>query len=254
MEYPEKDEMVVVKVTQILGYGVFAELLEYGNAKGFIHISNVSSSWVKNIRNIVKMNQVRVAKVLSVDERKRQIDLSFASVSPQREKQKLTDFKQINREEKLIELLAKQENQKFDTVWDEVAEPLIEEYGSLHKAFQKVALKEDISNFIEEKWMKPVENLVEKNFVLSKKTLKGIIKMKSTANDGLEKIKEVLKEIKSKDSDVVYNGAGTYFFSASSMTFKDAEKKMKSLIEKGEKKAKKLNIEFEFNQVDKKNK
>ena len=67
MEYPDRNELVVVKVTQILDYGVFAELLEYGNAKGFIHISNVSSSWVKNIRNVVKSNQVRVAKVLNID-------------------------------------------------------------------------------------------------------------------------------------------------------------------------------------------
>ena len=106
MEYPDRNELVVVKVTQILDYGVFAELLEYDNAKGFIHISNVSSSWVKNIRNVVKSNQVRVAKVLNIDTEKRQIDLSFARVSPQREKQKLAEFKQVNREENLIQILA----------------------------------------------------------------------------------------------------------------------------------------------------
>ena len=93
MNFPDKDEFVVVKVNQILDYGVFVELLEYGKTRGFIHISNVSSSWVKNIRNLVKINQVRVAKVLSTDTEKRQIDLSFAGISPQMEKQKMTDFK-----------------------------------------------------------------------------------------------------------------------------------------------------------------
>ena len=99
MDFPNRDDFVVVKVSQILDYGVFVELLEYNNARGFIHISNVSSSWVKNIRNFVKMNQVRVAKVLNVDLAKRQIDLSFAGVNPMRERQVLNQFKQINREE-----------------------------------------------------------------------------------------------------------------------------------------------------------
>ena len=78
MDYPERDDLVVVRVSQILDYGVFVELLEFNNVRGFVHISNVSSSWVKNIRNFVKPNQVRVAKVLNVDVTKRQIDLSFA--------------------------------------------------------------------------------------------------------------------------------------------------------------------------------
>ena len=96
MDIPERDELVVVKVVKVLDYGVFVELLEFNNMKGFIHISNVSSSWVKNIRNLVKMNQVRVAKVVNINEERDQIDLSFARVSPQIDKQKSSQYSTNN--------------------------------------------------------------------------------------------------------------------------------------------------------------
>ena len=79
---PVIGEIVVVKVLRVLDYGAFVELLEYGNAKGFVHVSQIASRWVKNIRNFVKENQVRAAQVLSIDQSKGQIDLSLTKVSP----------------------------------------------------------------------------------------------------------------------------------------------------------------------------
>ncbi len=252
MEYPDRDDLVVVKVIQILDYGVFVELLEYNNSRGFVHISNVSSSWVKNIRNFVKINQVRVAKVLNTDSEKRQIDLSFAGVTPQREKQKLTEFKQVNREEKLIQILAKQENKKFDEVWQEVADPLIEEYGSLFEAFEKILFGEDVETIIGKKWVLPVKSLVEKNLVISKKILKGKLKLSSVLSNGLDDVKEVLGTIEdNKFCTVTYAGAGSYGISCEGRTFKDAEKKLDKKIEEVEKLARKKQMKFEFKKEEK---
>ena len=247
MEYPDRDDLVVVKVTQILDYGVFVELLEYDGAKGFVHISNVARSWIKNIRIFVKSNQVRVAKVLNIDMEKKQIDLSFAGVSPQREKQKLAEFKQVNREEKLIQILAKEENKKFDVVWEEVADPLIEEYGSLYEAFEKILFGDDVEKIIGKAWVKPVKELVEKNVVVSKKISKGNLKLSSLASNGLEDVKEVLSVFDGmKGCDIIYLGAGTYAIAAEGRTFKDAEKILNNSIEEAEKIAKKKHVCFEF--------
>ena len=41
-EIPEVGELVVCKVKQVLGYGAFVELVEYGNKKGFVHVSQVA--------------------------------------------------------------------------------------------------------------------------------------------------------------------------------------------------------------------
>lgn len=247
MEYPQRDDLVVVRVSQILDYGVFVELLEFGNVRGFVHISNVSSSWVKNIRNFVKPNQVRVAKVLNVDIEKRQIDLSFAGVSSSREKQKINDFKQYNREEKLISLFAKQSGKKFDEVWTAVAEPLNAEYGSLMSALEKIALGEDISGVISKEWIAPLKEMVEKNIVVSEKTLKGKAKISSLAPNGVEIVKEILSTIESvKGCSVIYAGSGVYTVTSTSFTFKQADKLLTKATELAEKKAKELGATFEF--------
>ena len=251
MDYPECNDFVVVKVNQILDYGVFVELLEYRNLYGFVHISNVSSSWVKNIRNFVKMNQVRVAKVLHVDTEKRQIDLSFAGVNPQKERQVLTQFKQINREEKLIQLLAKQTNKAFDIVWREVAEPLIAEHGSLYDAFEKIALGYDPSVVVSKEWIEPLRELIDKNIVVSKKKISGKMKLSSINSNGLNSIKEVLAEAeKIEGCEVSYAGGGLFNVSCSGLTFKEADKVLAKVSESVEKKAKKLGVSFEFKKED----
>ncbi|MFA5931292.1 MAG: S1 RNA-binding domain-containing protein [archaeon] len=253
MDLPNRDDFAVVKVTQILDYGAFVELLEYKNIRGFVHISNVSSSWVKNIRIFVKMNQVRVAKVLNVDPVKNQIDLSFAGVNPMRERQVLTQFKQINREEKLIEILAKMTNKPFDDVWAAVAEPLNQEHGSLYEAFEKIALGYDPSAVLPKEWVAPVKELVEKNIVVSKKELGGQLKLTSLASNGLEDVKQVLAEAESvKGCEISYTGGGSYKVACNGLTFKDADKILSLVIANTEKKAKKLGVSFEFKREEKK--
>lgn len=253
MNYPSRDDLVVVKVGQILAYGVFVEMLEYNNLKGFVHISNVSSSWVKNIRNFVKPNQVRVAKVLNVDLEKKQIDLSFAGVSSSRERQKINDFRQFNREEKLIDLLAKQSGKKFDEVWQEVAEPLSSEYGSLLDAFEKIALGEDISSIVGEKWVGQLKEMVEKNVVVSRKTLRGKLIIHSMDSNGVEVVKEILKEAESvKGCEIAYIGSGNFSIFCSSYTFKDAEKILGKAVGVAEAKAKSLGAQFEFIRTEQK--
>jgi translation initiation factor 2 subunit 1 len=248
---PEVGELVVVKVIQILDYGVFVELIEFKNVRGFVHISNVSNSWVKNIRNFVKINQVRVAKVINVDKTRNQIDLAFSGVSPQRERQKLTDFKQVNREEKLIALFAKEENKTFDEVWEKIADPLINDFGSLYKGFEKVALGANLEKTIEPVWIEKLKNFVEKNIIVSKKTLKANLTLNCFESDGLLRIQEVLSLINAKkDCEVIYQGAGVYLASFTSWTYKESEKIMDEVLEEIDKKSKKLNIKSSFKKIE----
>lgn len=253
MDFPNRDDFVVVKVTQILDYGVFVDLLEYNNARGFIHISNVSSSWVKNIRNFVKMNQVRVAKVLNVDLVKKQIDLAFAGVNPMRERQVLNQFKQINREEKLIEILSKNTKKSFEEVWNSVAEPLSQIHGSVYDAFEKIALGYDFSNDVDKFWIEPVKQLVKDNIVVSKKEISGKAKITCLSSGGLELIKHVLSGFESTKNCVVsYAGGGTFNISCSGLTYKEADKTLTALVESAEKNSKKTGVAFEFTRNDKK--
>lgn len=231
-EIPERGDIVICKITKVMNYGVFAELLEYDNQKGFVHISEVASRWVKNIRNFAKEGQMRAAKVISISPAKNQIDLSLTKVSPNVQRLKIEEYKQLIRNTKLIELLATNEKKDFDDTWDAVAEPLINEYESLYNAFQKIATeKENAIKMIPKEWQKPLLNLVEKNITISMKTIRGVFTLQSIAPDGVEKIKNALikAENATKDAniDIYYSGSGKYVVKVSSPDYKVAERVLK---------------------------
>lgn len=235
-EFPDIGETVVVNIVNVLDYGAFAELLEYDNIKGFIHISQVASGWVKNIRNFVKEGQMRAAKVQSVDRAKHQIDLSLTKVSSSAQRAKINEYKQFKREKKLIETLAKRQKKSFDQAWDDVAEPLIKKYGSLVEAFQQILINgKDAAEGVPKEWLGPLLEMVEKSVTIPVKVKKGFLKIKSTASNGVEVVKEGLSKVASLEGaeiEVSYLGSGKYLLKATSHDFKVAEKAINETAKK----------------------
>jgi translation initiation factor 2 subunit 1 len=230
-EFPEPGEVVIGRIVKVLDYGVFIELIEYECLQGFVHISNVSSSWVKNIRNFVKEGQIRAGKVLNVDLNKRQIDISLTKVSSNQQRTKIEEYKQAKRTQKLIELLAQNEGVDFEIAWNEVAEPLLEEYDSLYDAFQKILLDpEKCLSKIPEKWVAPLKEIVEKNIEVPVKTVKGNIVVFVPGPSGVESLKSVLGEAEKRAKGKVkmsYQGSGKFQLKANSSDYKSAERLLK---------------------------
>ena len=71
----EKGEIVLGCVTGIEKYGVFVNLDEYYS--GLIHISEISSSFVRNIHDYVKIGETIKVKILEEDEQSHQVKLSI---------------------------------------------------------------------------------------------------------------------------------------------------------------------------------
>ncbi|MFB6087147.1 MAG: S1 RNA-binding domain-containing protein, partial [Haloarculaceae archaeon] len=65
--WPDTGELVVGEVDEIADFGVFVDLDEYEDKRGLVHISEVASGWIKNVRDHVREGQTVVAKVLDVD-------------------------------------------------------------------------------------------------------------------------------------------------------------------------------------------
>ena len=78
--WPEVGDLVVATVQRIVGYGAYVTLDEYEDKEGLLHISEISSSWVRNIRNHVRERQKVVLQVLRVDAAHGQVDLSLRRV------------------------------------------------------------------------------------------------------------------------------------------------------------------------------
>lgn len=69
-----KGDIVICKVTRIVGYGAFCEIGDY---KGLIHISEFSDNYVKTIKEFVSVGSEIRVRVLDIDEEHKQLKLSY---------------------------------------------------------------------------------------------------------------------------------------------------------------------------------
>jgi len=75
-EFPRKGENLVVKCISSNDIGVYCQLLEYNSIEGFLAASEATKQRIRKISQIIPVDRVFVASVLSVDEKTRYIDLS----------------------------------------------------------------------------------------------------------------------------------------------------------------------------------
>lgn len=88
-DFPENGELVVCTVTRVKNFGAFVTLDEYDQKEGFIHVRDVTTGWVKYIRDYVREGQKVVCKVLGVDSQKGHIDLSLKSVNDHQKRERI---------------------------------------------------------------------------------------------------------------------------------------------------------------------
>lgn len=96
-EWPDVGDLVIATVVRVTDYGAYVKLDEYGK-EGLLHISEISSSWVRNIRNFVREGQKVVLRVLRVDAEKRHVDLSLRRVTKRQKREKILFWKKIERQ------------------------------------------------------------------------------------------------------------------------------------------------------------
>ena len=99
-EWPEVGDLIIGTITSIVPYGAYVSLDEYEEKEGLLHISEVSSRWVKNIRNFVREGQKNVLKVLRISPEKGHIDLSLRRVTMREKREKLLEWKRDREVEK----------------------------------------------------------------------------------------------------------------------------------------------------------
>ncbi len=235
--WPNVGEIVVVRVDKVLDYGVFCSLLEYEGATGFVHISQVESSWIKNIRNYVSEGQMRAALVQKVDKEKLQIDLSLTKVGERTQRLRLEEFNQLNRNKKLIEQMAKSKGKTLEEGLKAIAEPLMHAYGTLPQAFEAISLEgEAACENVSKDWVPILVEVVQKNIRPVEKEVKGTLKIASWDANGIDQIKSSLLESKkgihNASVNFSYLGAGKYLVKVVSFDYKLAEKALSNVQEK----------------------
>jgi len=197
-DWPEVGELVVASVNKIMDYGVYVMLDEYGK-EGFLHISEISSSWVKNIRDFVREGEKVVLKVLRVDPEKGHIDLSLRRVTKREKREKMLLWKQSKKAESLMRSVSQRLNMPLEDLYEKVWIPLEENFGSVYEGLEKAA-REGVKPLLEIGLSKEIADVLTS--VAKDKIRITSVKVKGTLNitclkpDGVLRIKKALTEAK----------------------------------------------------------
>ena len=116
-EWPEVGELLVATVQRVESYGAYVSLDEYREKEGLLHISEISSRWVRNIRNHVRPGQKVVLQVLRTDLSKGQVDLSLRRVSRDEKRKKLESWKKARKAETLLAQAAQELGVSLDSLY-----------------------------------------------------------------------------------------------------------------------------------------
>jgi len=137
-EWPEPGDLVLASVQRITDYGAYVTLDEYAK-EGLLHISEVSSGWVRNIRDFVREGQKVVLKVLRVDTAKGHVDLSLRRVSRRERREKLLSWKRERKAESLLRSVSEKLKMPPEEVHAKTGTTMEEKFGGIYEGLERAA-------------------------------------------------------------------------------------------------------------------
>lgn len=195
-EWPELGEIVMASVIRVEGYGAYVSLDEYLDKEGLLHISEISSRWVRNIRNHVRQGQKIVLQVLRTDPSKNQIDLSLRRVSKDDKRKKIESWKKGRKAETLLTTAATELNTDINSLYDSEGAKLVEAYGSLYEGLEAAA-KNGIEALIEAKVSEDVAKVLTEiakdKIIIKGVTIQGVFEAVAMGSRGINDIKEAFE-------------------------------------------------------------
>ncbi|MBO7719952.1 MAG: translation initiation factor IF-2 subunit alpha [Methanosphaera sp.] len=234
-EWPEEGDLIVGTIHKVLNYGAFAKLEEYEGKEAFIHISEVSSGWVKNIRDYVRENQKIVARVLRVNPKKGHVDASLKRIREDQRTRRIQQWKIEQKAEKLLEISAKELNKSLDEAYDEVGYLIMDEFGDLYEGFElasddgeSVLLDIDV----DEDWARVITDVAKKNISTPEVQITGYVDITSYKSNGVEVIIEALQSIENDYVEVQCVGAPKYRIMVTAQDYPTAEKILRESADK----------------------
>jgi len=196
-EFPEVGDIIIGTVSRVLSHGAYVALDEYGDVEGMIHISEIASSWVKNIRNHVREKQKVVAKVLRVEKAKEHIDLSLRRTTEQQRRSKIQEWKRARKAANLLEIAANKLGKTLDEGYKEVGWKIENKFGDIYSGLEEakekgVGILSKIG--ITKKWVDALSEIVETYVEVPRVKISGNLELRCLNPDGVDVIKRALIE------------------------------------------------------------
>ena len=228
---PREGELVVAVVREVKQNGAYVDLEEYEGTEGFIFIGEIASGWVKNIRSYARPGQRLICKVIRTKSENKSLELSLKSVSEERKRDRLAEWKNEERAKQLLKVLSEQVNWSQDDLNENQIE-LTEAFGTLYGAFEEAATKpESLTELgFEGDWIQPFIDIAVKNIIPDTVEIRGHFTINVEDGDGIEIIRDALiaaESVSNQETELEvschYDGAPSYRIELKAPDFKTAE-------------------------------
>jgi len=227
----EIGEIVLCNVDSIVGTTVFVSI--EGDGEGSIVFSEVAPGRIRNIRDYVVPKKKIVCKILRISGDR--VDLSLRRVTLKEQK----EIKERYKQERSFASILK-------TVLKEKAEDVLEKISrreSIHDFLQRIKNnQEELEELVGKQDSKKVLEILQTAQKKKSAVIKREIALKSMDSDGLKKIKGVFEEM--DGIEVRYISAGRYSLKREDEDAKEADQRIREILEIIEKRAKKNGLDF----------
>ncbi|MCW4017489.1 MAG: translation initiation factor IF-2 subunit alpha [Candidatus Bathyarchaeota archaeon] len=229
-EYPESGDLVVATLENVTDYGAYAKLDEYSK-RGLLHVSEINSSRIRNIRDFVHENQKMVLKVLRVNAEKGHVDLSLRRVTKRERIEKIKSWKKERKADALLRGVAEKVGMPAEQVYEKAGLLLDEKYG-LYEGFEKLVtdgpevliklgVSEDLANVFAQ--------VADERIRLKMVKVRGTLEVRCMKPNGVKCVQEAFANAKKSENardvkiDFHVIAAPTYSLEVSAENWKRAE-------------------------------
>ncbi|MHA1211505.1 MAG: hypothetical protein ACTSSH_03500, partial [Candidatus Heimdallarchaeota archaeon] len=194
-----------------------------------------------NIRVHIREGQRIVAKVLRVDPRRGQVDLSIKRVPEQMKKLKILESKLAQTAKALFKMIVEKMPEADRKEEYDVADLLIQHHELLYYGLEfasKCTVKDLVEIGIKENWAKVIRKIASENIVAATVEIKGTAEISIPGGTGVLLLQEALKAGKDKvieksTSIKIYTeGSPRYAIEVTSEDYKIAEKALENALER----------------------
>lgn len=193
-EWPEVGDFVIATIERITDYGAYVYLDEYGK-EGLLHISEVASGWIRNIRHFVREGQKVVLKVLRVDAEKRHVDLSLRRVTKRDKREKLLSWKKDRKADTLLRSASEKLKIPYKEIYQKAGALIEHEFGGVYEGLEKAA-KEGVEVLlgigVPRDMAETIAEIAKEKIRLPMVKVKGTLKLQCTKPKGVAIIREAL--------------------------------------------------------------
>jgi len=230
------------------------KLDEYGGEEGMVHISEVASGWIKNIRDYIREGQKAVCKVLAVDSKRKHVDLSLRRVKDSERRWKTQQLKREQRAEKLLELSAGKLEKSLDEAYEEVGFALQDKFGDLYSALESVAKDASVLADVvkDRRWVDALSEVAVSAIKPPSYKVVGHLDLSCPSPGGVEVIKSAMIDARDStkeneiDVEFYYEGSPRYRIEVTAPSYKAAENAMQKAVEEAIAAVKKADGKGEF--------